>query len=29
MVLYTAMILAALGTYAIFIGLTFVDYLYR
>jgi cytochrome c oxidase subunit 4 len=27
--LYIAMILAALGTYAIFIGLTFVDYLYR
>ena len=27
--MYIAMILAALGTYAIFIGLTFVDYLYR
>ena len=27
--LYIAMILAALGTYAIFIGLTFVDYMYR
>lgn len=27
--LYVAMILAALGAYAIFIGLTFVDYLYR
>lgn len=27
--LYAAMILAAFGTYAIFIGLTFADYLYR
>ena len=27
--LYISMILAALGTYAIFIGLTFVDYMYR
>jgi cytochrome c oxidase subunit 4 len=27
--LYITMILAALGTYAIFIGLTFVDYTYR
>jgi cytochrome c oxidase subunit 4 len=27
--LYTAMILAVLGTYAIFIGLTFADYGYR
>lgn len=27
--LYAVMILAALGTYAIFIGLTFVDYLFR
>ena len=27
--LYVAMILAALGSYAIFIGLTFTDYLYR
>ncbi len=27
--LYAAMILAALGTYAVFFGLTFSDYLYR
>ncbi|MGD2109280.1 MAG: cytochrome C oxidase subunit IV family protein [Phycisphaerae bacterium] len=27
--IYTYMILAILGTYAIFIGLTFVDYFYR
>ena len=27
--MYTFMILAVLGTYAIFIGLTFVDYWYR
>lgn len=27
--IYALMIVAAFGTYAIFIGLTFVDYLYR
>ena len=28
-ILYACMLLTALGTYAIFIGLTFVDYAYR